>query len=527
MRQRRGAGRVWLALLAAVALSAVACTGGDGDNGAGEDGGEPAAIDDGLLRLAVADDIELDPSLANPADPAALVVADLLHDGLTRVDDEGELGPALARSWRNNGDFTAFAFVLDEDRAFSDGEPLVAADVVAALEHVASAGDTSLAATRLEPIKGYRAFVDGEAERFSGITAPDATTVRIELTAPVSTLPALLSSPLFGVADPEALEGDEPRTTGPFAIDAQSDDGLDLTRREDVDSEVEEIAVRSYDDDEAAYEAFAAGDADWALVPPSRHDEAVEAYGDEAFRPFHAELFFGMNVGHPKLKGGALRQAIALAIDREAIVEEVFAGVADPLATVVPRGVPGRDADACGNVCEPDPDRAEELLDEAFPDGGIPPIGLDYDDSPGQQEMAEMVKDQLAVAGIRVALRPQPFDEYQRFVVTGKQELFSFGWIGLYPSPDAYVTPLFRGGSPDNVTAVSSGAIDRSLAIARKADPGRVDAQWAAAEKRVLEAAVVVPIAQFRLQVVLSDRVEALEHSVDGTFDIGAVTLAG
>ena len=83
--------------------------------------------------------------------------------------------------------------------------------------------------------------------------------------------------------------------------------------------------------------------------------------------------------------------------------------------------------------------------------------------------MAEIVADDLEAVGIPTELRPQPLEDYKRFVVSGEQELFSFGWIGAYGSPDAYLAPLFGSAANDNLTGYRSAAVDGLLAEARSA----------------------------------------------------------
>ena len=138
--------------------------------------------------------------------------------------------------------------------------------------------------------------------------------------------------------------------------------------------------------------AFEDGDVDWAQVPPSSYEQAVEEYGDDAFAPFQAELFFGMNVATPALSTQVVRQAIMLAIDRDAIVEAVYPDLADPLATVVPGWRPGpRPGPLPGLHPRPRPGGRHHLL--LVPGGRVPTVHLDFDETPAQKEMADLVAD--------------------------------------------------------------------------------------------------------------------------------------
>lgn len=494
-------------------------------------------VDGGTFRVGVDGGLEPDPATANLGSPTAMMVLDLLHDGLTRVDAHGVPQPALALDWAPDAALTHWTFHLDPSATFASGRPVTSADVIASLERVARGGDASLAALRLEAVTGFRAFVDGATPNLTGLSAPDPATVLVALDTPMSVLPVLLASPVFGIVDTASLDAATAEGAGAAAlgdldlfgswkIAESTEDALTLERREASPGHLAAVELHRYDDAEAAYDAFDDGDVDWALAPVDRYDDALDEHGDDRFVPFHAELFFGMRVTSPHLANADLRRAIAAAIDREAIVKAVYPDRASALAGIVPAGVPGHVAEPCAD-CGHDLVHAKALVAAAYPDGNVPTISIDFDESEAQSEMAEMVADDLQEAGIPTTLRPKPLEEYKAFVVSGAQELFSFGWIGGYVSPDAYLAPLFGSAANDNLTGYGSADVDAALAVARaSADPEAASTQWVGVEARVLADAVVVPIAQFRTQAVVGDRVEAFAQAVDGSVDWSAVWVA-
>lgn len=528
-------------VVALLATTAVGCT--DDDGGAPEPStttttpipAEP--VDGGEVRVGLPGPVVLDPLAANPGSPADLLVADLLHDGLTALGPDGEVEPGLARSWTADDAFQVWTFELDDDATFTDGQPVTAEAVVASLTRVAAAGRGSLASLRLEAVVGYDELVAGDAEVLAGVTAGDDGTLRIETARPLATLPAVLAGPELGIVVPSAVEALESEDleelevedlvlSGGWEPEAVDGGALTLARRANVDGHLDTVVLQAHDDPGDAYDAFEDGEVDWALVPGGAHDEAVEAYGDDHFAPFHAEVFLGLRVAAPPLDAAPLRTAIAAAIDREALVAEVYADVADPLRTIVPDGVPGHDPDVCGEslACGHDPKAAEDALAEAYPEGDVPTVAIDFDDSERQTRLAEAIAADLEAVGIPTELRPRSRAEYRAFVTSGEQQLFSLGWIGGYPSPDAYLAPLLSSTADDNLTGTASPPIDEALAAARGTDdPDAAGAAWQEAERRALSAAVVVPIAQFRTQPVVAGRVQDLTHRIDGTVDWAAV----
>lgn len=524
------------AAAAALALLVAGCS-DDGGGDAGPGRAEPVVVPDepvdgGRITLGLDGPVQADPLQASLASASDLMVLDLLHDSLSRLSPEGTPQPALATSWRSNGNRSAWRFTLDPEAKFSDGSAITADDVIASLERVAKLGESSIAALRLEHIKGFKELVDGTAERLEGLSAPDDLTVRVALDSPMSVLPQLLSSPVYGVVDVEAIgdasgaDLEDLALSGSWSVDSAQDDEMVLGRRSDRPGHLEEVKLRSFEDDAAAYEAFDDGEVDWATVPGEELEGALERHGDGAFAPFHAELFFGMNVQSTALRNRQLRQAIAASIDREAIVEAVYDGIAEPLTGIVPAGVPGHDPGRCES-CGHDPARAADLVGTAFPDGEVPEVHIDFDESETQEAMAEIVADGLEAAGIPVTLRPRPIEEYKAAVAAGEQELFSFGWIGLYGSPDAYLSPQLMSSDADNLTGLDLPEVDELLRGARgRGTPAERAELWAQAERQVLEAAVLVPVAQFRTQAVVSPRVQDLSHAVDGSVDWTQVWLA-
>ena len=301
-----------------------------------------------------------------------------------------------------------------------------------------AAGDSSLAALSLEAVKGFRDFADGKAEHVSGLTAPDARTVRVELdhaalgaarsscrarccrwsipTTDRRATSATSTSAARGrwsSSDDGDLRARQPRpTTGSLA-------GVELQRLRRRRRRLRRLRGRRRRLGRGAGR-------------PS-YDDAVEEYGDDAFAPFQAELFFGMNVERPGARSRRpLRQAIVLAIDRRGDRRR------RSTPTWPTRSPPSSPPASPATIptaarLRPRPRRRRPTSSRSpSPTATCPTVHIDFDESPAQEAMAEMVADDLEAAGIPTELRPKPLDEYKAFVVSGDQELFSFGWIGAY-----------------------------------------------------------------------------------------------
>jgi ABC-type transport system substrate-binding protein len=514
------------------------------------DGSDDITIPDspvagGTLRLGLERPRSLDPALADRGLQAELVAADLLFDGLTALDPETlEPVPAVAGEWTTNDTKNVWNFTIAEGRTFHNGRAITAEDVKFSLERVAKRGPSSTASVQLELVAGYRAFaVDAAADNLDGVKVLEDGRLQVRLNRPFSTLPLLLASPVYGVVPPEALgaEGEssfeEPVGSGPFRIESRTDDALMLAAAAGADTYVDAIEVDLLDDPIDGYEAFADGSLDVVRVPAERVGDARARFSDEHFRPYGAELFYAFNMRMEKFAPISFRRAILRAIDRDAIVTDVYGGTVTRLDGVIPAGIPGQQDGVCGGACEHDPERAEALLEEAWPEGNIPTVSIDFDEGAPQDAIAERISEDLEDVGIPTALRPRPFEtsggedegevDYQTFVASGEQQLFRLGWIGAYPSPEAYLSPLFTSNAPDNVIGFSNETVDQLLNDARATldRDARLDL-YRQAEREVMGRVLIIPLVQFQTHMVVSPRVQGLQVSVAGTFDSSAVWLA-
>lgn len=522
-----------LALASVLALlAAAACSDDDGGGGdasattaaAGEsttssgDGDDPAPSEPqpgGVLRLGIARLTALDPAEVSPQSPSTSIAADLLWDGLTELDRDGTAAPGLASGWTTPDGAVTWRFTLRPDARFADGSPVEAADVEHSLERVAARGPSSFAAAALEVVADVRVV--------------DPATVEVALRRPLASLPELLSAPAYGVIDAAVSASPASNGSGPFRFAAVGGDVVQLVRVTDGAALLDGVELHQFDDLGSAVDAFLAGSLDWTLVPPHRAQDAAEAAGDDGFVAFHSELLFAFNLADPAFADVRFRRAVVSAVDREAVVRAVLFGVADPLDVVVPDGVAGHDAARCGAGCTHDADAARALLAEAFPPGGppVPTVVLDHEDTAQETALARAVAQQLDAVGIPVSLRAHPSAEFAAFATSGAQALVRSGWVGAWPGADAYLDPLFRSGSPDNPTGFADPFVDALLDEAgRTLDPAERLRLLGEAEAVVLAAAVVLPVAQFRLLSAASERVEDLEIRVDGTFPAEQVWLS-
>jgi ABC-type transport system substrate-binding protein len=487
----------------------------------------------GTLRLAVTAINSLDPAQARSVEQ--LLVVDQLFDGLTAYDPKTlEPVPSIAERWATT-DQKQWDFFLRPGATFANGRAITATDVKYSFERIARKGSNSPASDQLDQVAGYAAFaIQGSVPDLAGITVVAPNQLHIALDQPLAVLPSVLGSPLFGIVPKESVDtptppfAEAPVGSGPFQYNSRTADTITLVRAPGSRAYVDRLNIIQFADVPSAYRAFVAGRADWSRVPPEEVSRASQRFGKDAFRPYVAELFYGFNLKNPKFADVRFRAAIVHAIDRQAIVRAIYANTVLPLDGVVVDGVPGHQDEVCGEECRHDVGKAKELMAE-LAQAGVNPgeIQLDYDQDVTQEAVAKAIQAQLKEAGIAAALRPKPLKEYQDFAVSGQQELFRLGWIAAYPSPDAFVSPLFLSTSTSNLTGFSIAEVDAALNAARaEPDAKKREDLYRSAEKLIMAQRPVVPIAQFQIHAVTGKSVRNLVPTSMGTFDASKVWLA-
>ena len=487
---------------------------------AGEEEAEEASgpVAGGVLRIGLVDPGSPDPAAASPGSQSQLVLADLLYDGLTEWDAaSGEIRPALAASWELSDDLLSWEFQLGEAQ-FSNGDPVTAADVKSSLQHVVSLDPLGPAATRLEVLKGFDEFVDG-AKGISGIKAVDEQTVRFELVTPFSQLPQVLSSPVYGVVADAAEAFGDVVTSGSFEVANAEADTVSLEAREGSDLKLDGITVNFFKNRKSAAEALRLGSVDWSVI-----SRAMAADVDGELNAFQAQLTYEMSVTEGVLADASLRRAILTAVDSAAIAAEIYPGTAAAVDGLVPgSGACGEGNDTCGYA----PKAAKAIVEEAYPDGDVPTVHVDYyDDGEGREKaVAKAIVADLKAAGVPAKAREHGFLEFADALASGGLELFRSGWVGVYNSPEAWLG-RYHSESLDNLGYLVSSETDAALDEARAADRAAAAAEaYAEAEAAVLASAPVLPLVQFKALSAANNTVQDLNHRLDGTFDVGTVWL--
>lgn len=277
-----------------------------------------------------------------------------LYEGLVASDPQGEVVPAVAESWRLSSDSRTYTFTLRDNARWSNGDPVVAGEFVSALRRAMDPATASGAADLLRAIENAPEVLRGElpTDRL-GVRAPDDHTLEIRLSRPVAYFPDILTNTVASPVHASTLAGDggfsrpgATVTNGPYRLAALAPgSSLRLVRNShywDARSVAyDEIRYEFVPDENAEFARFRAGELDLTnSVPEQRFEElARDPHSGLQYRPTLATFYFTFNTDRGPLRGKrALREALSLALDREAITTSIARAGQVPAYSLVPDG---------------------------------------------------------------------------------------------------------------------------------------------------------------------------------------------
>jgi oligopeptide transport system substrate-binding protein len=522
-------------LAVAAALVVVAgCTGGGSGERARPGATAPRPATGGTLAIALLDPGSLDPAQADDLEDE--VVVGNLFDGLTTLDAAGGVRPAVAASWSSDASLRRWEFRLRPDARWADGSPVRAEDFKFAWERLANPKATpSPAAALLTPVAGYREVVGGRARSLSGVQAPDAATLVVELERPLADFPAVVAnvelSPLprhLVAANPAAYLA-APVGDGPFRLAAPYRPGRSLVLERNPAyagqaARLDKVSVHLVPDELTAWLELQHGRVAFAPVPLDQVAAARAVHGASADGrsrpgllqgPMLATWEVGFDLRARPASDPRWRQAFSLAVDRSRIAA-MLAGAAAPATGLVPPGMPAAGPVPACAACAHDPARAKALF--ARVQGGRGPVTLRVPAGGVDRRIAELIAGDLAAAGVNLQVRVS--DGEVDAAVAGGTE------VAGYPRTAA-VLGRFSSRDGADPTEPVDPAVDELLdrAAATADEPTRAGL-YRQAEAAILARVPVAPVISLRHAAVLAPGVEGFDLTPWGTVDLAAVTLS-
>src|SRR5688572_15066188 len=212
----------------------------------------------------------MDPALSTDV-PTGRAVA-YVFDGLTTFTPEARVEPALASTWTVSADGSRYTFYLRRGVTFSDGRPLDARTVVASWQRALDPATKGGRAEPLQPIRGARDFAAGKSTSVSGLSAPNDSTVVVQLEEPLGIFPKLLAMPVAAIVPPN-MSRERPVGTGPWKlVEWKHDDYLLFAKNPNFwggAPKADSLRARIISEPSTAVAEFESGNVDVLLIPAS------------------------------------------------------------------------------------------------------------------------------------------------------------------------------------------------------------------------------------------------------------------
>ena len=454
----------------------------------------------------------LDPRFGSDANAARL--ADLLHAGLTRPDPSGSRLPELASAWELP-DPTTVVFHLRRDFRFADGAPLTSADVRATYEAVL---DPRLASPR----RAALAMLDA-------VDTPDPGTVVMRLREPFA--PFLDATGLGILPAARARErGDVAVGAGPFRLRrAEPGERIELEPNPgypEGPARIDPLVVRIVPDEVVRVLELARGGVH--LLEDAPEPEMAAWLGARPHlamsrHPGTSFAYLVPNCRDPRLAQRRVREAIALALDRDALIGFLLGRAARPATGLL---APGHWAYAAAHTPRHAPGRARRLLDRAgLPDpdgpGPLPRFRLVYKTSNqlGRRRLAEAIQAALARIGIGVEVRSYEWGTLFADIRSGNFALAALTWVGV-GDPDLYHLAFHSTMRPPdgyNRGAYASPVMDRLTERGRRTTDADARRRiYARIQRRAARDLPVIPLWWEDRVVVQDRRLRGFEPRPDG-----------
>ena len=434
------------------------------------------------IVVALENDVQtLDPVMLS--DPYTSRVVWQMYEGLVGLD-EGEPAPLIAESWEPSEDFTSWTFKIRPDVYFhksgvfgtGDSTRTVTAEDVAYSYTRFAKGIGSFIFSGL--VEGIDDYVSGNAESVSGFEVVDPYTFRIHLTRRDPSLIYRITSPYLAIMSREAVENDPDAFgqsvsvgTGPFKLEGRSDTEVRLVRNErywrETTGNLDQITFRVEKNPQFRVTQFQNESYDLLQLPVSflptyMSDGSLESEADGERRIYTQTTlnihFLGMNT--EKVEDVDLRRAIAHAVNKEEIVQQLLYGQGEVAASPVNAGLQGYQPPTGFSFSL---DSAKAALDRSSYDGR--PLKISVSDAPNSEQVGQVVQSRLRDVGIETELERTDFNTLtSRVFGEGKPELFVYFYEWIYSAPEILLNIYTSDGIPaPNVFGYRNQQVDALL----------------------------------------------------------------
>lgn len=344
-----------------------------------------------------------------------------IYDSLFTYDTSGKIVPGVAEKYEVSKDGKVWTFTLRKDVKYHSGEPMTAEGVKVSIERFA----------KISPVKDLIGPLDK-------VEAPDPQTVKVYLKEPFAPFMTMVTAPFIGPLDPKRVQelgdkfGDNPSATGPFILEKHERGGSVIYKKNPdykwgpsymqntAAPHIDQLVFKFLKDDDTRMLEFKKGTIQIMHDVPTNYVQELQSIpGVEIHKmPETGMKYLGFNNKKPIFQDVRVKQAIAMAVDREPIIQVALAGFAQPVFGPLPSTVLGH-SEKVENMAKEkyarNVEKAKALLAEAGwtdsnGDGIVEKDGKPFSvellviNEPTSQRVAQILQSQLKEIGVDLKL---------------------------------------------------------------------------------------------------------------------------
>lgn len=430
----------------------------------------------------------IDVSLCNALDASNVLYA--AFEGLVKAGPGNKLEPGVAKSWDISKDGKTYTFHLRNNAKWSDGKQVTAKDFYYSWERLLDPKTAADYSYQMFYIKNGEKFFNGKAKVSDlGMKVVDPLTFKVTLEAPTPYFLLLCSwsnyAPLrqdIVSANPTgwANSADHYVGNGPFKLVAWKHKAeLDFVKNpfywDAKNVKLNKLVFQEITDNTASLEAWEKGDIDVMQTPPTTEIPRLISEKKIQIDPNYATYYIEFNLKRYPMNNVKFRQALSMAIDRNAIVTAITKAGQKPATGFIPYGSfepNGKDFRTVGGAYKilpstPNIAKAKQLLAESKVD--LSKLNITYlynSESAAHKKIAEAVQQMWKAIGVNVKLANQEWAVFQASRTSGNYDIARAGWSGDYMDPMTFFDLLTKA-SGNNDPKYNSPRYEGLIAAAK------------------------------------------------------------
>lgn len=464
----------------------------------------------------------LDPAQAT--DQVSFTVINAIYEGLTIIDENGNVQPGIAEKWDVSEDGKTYTFTIRSDAKWNNGDPITAHDFEFSWKRALDpklVPKPSQYAYQMYYIEGAEAYNTGSGSVDDvKINATDDHTLVVTLNAPTVYFESLLSTAIYfpvhqSVTENEAFAAaaNTMITNGPFTMtEWKRNTSIVLEPSESYyardDIKFAKVSFTMVNDSNSELNMYETGKLDYAgyptgALPTDQFASLKEKYPNEFQIKGTASLYYYLiNTTEAPFTNEKIRQALSLSIDRAAITEKVTLGGQIPAYGLVPPGIKGVEDEyrneVDDNYFQEDLELAKQLLAEGLAEEGLtelPAFSLTFNTNELHQKVAEAVVDMWSNnLGVNAQIGNEEWGVFLDNRTAMNYQVARAGWGADYNDPISFIG-LFTSKSGNNNTGYANAEYDALVSqVDQSTDAAERVRLMAEAEKMIIDSHSIIPI---------------------------------